>query len=203
MSEPSYILELLNLPNDILCEILGSAGHPQAKWVCPSFRRAMKDPQVLGRAFGNAYGERAVYRLFTYCKKAFSRHVAQVISVLEVVDCFNIGFGLYDGVRSLAEALKTNATVHTLKLGNNRIGDEGVQALAEALKTNVTVHTLDLYNNKIGDEGARALAEALKTNTTVHTLDLHYNRIGVEGARALAEALKTNATLNLHYSGHN
>ena len=61
---------------------------------------------------------------------------------------------------------------------NNRIGVQGCVALAEALKTNRTVHTLDLSFNYIGVQGCVALAEALKTNATVHTLDLSYNSIG-------------------------
>ena len=180
MSEPSFTLELLNLPNHILDVILCSAGHPKAKWVCHSFRDAMKDQTLLGRAFVNAYGKRAVDRLFTDCKEAFSRHVARVISVLEVVDCCNIGSDsiLFDGLsvmQSLAGALKTNVTVHTLYLGFSRIGVEGAQALADALKTNATLHTLKLSYTSIGDEGARALADALKMNTTVHTVKLDYS----------------------------
>ena len=95
MCEPSSIC--LNLPNDIIREILASAGNP---------------------------------RLLTEYTKAYSRHVAQVISVLEVVDCDNIDS---DGVRALADALKTNATVHTLDLSNNTIGVEGARALERVL----------------------------------------------------------------------
>ena len=64
--------------------------------------------------------------------------------------------------------------VEVLNLGddNNNIGDEGCVALAEALKTNRTVHTLNLYHNHIGVQGCVALAEALKTNRTAHTLNL-------------------------------
>ncbi|KAG0049742.1 hypothetical protein BGZ89_004087, partial [Linnemannia elongata] len=103
-------------------------------------------------------------------------------------------------VQLMAEAFKTNSTLTTLWLGYNSIGDDGAQALSEALKTNSTLTTLELQYNSIGDNGAQALSEALKTNSTLTTLNLG-NLIGPDGAQALAEALKTNSTLttlNLH-----
>jgi hypothetical protein len=85
--------------------------------------------------------------------------------------------------------------VTSLNLGQNNIGDEGVKALAECLKTNKTVTSLDLEWNKIKDEGVKILAECLKTNKTVTILNLRYNQIGDEGVKALAECLKTNKTV--------
>ena len=74
----------------------------------------------------------------------------------------------------------------------NSIEDEGAKALGEALKTNATLAELNLgddndihfimillllfvnffINNKIGDEGAKAIAEALKTNKTLTEINL-------------------------------
>ncbi|KAG0050177.1 hypothetical protein BGZ83_005043 [Gryganskiella cystojenkinii] len=117
------------------------------------------------------------------------------------------------GAQTLAEALKTNSTLTTLNLSNNKIGDIEAQALAEALKTNSTLTTLTLLYNQIRDIGAQALAEALKTNNTLTVLELGGNddgvstdmmgnrhvintiKIGDLGALALAGLLKTNSTL--------
>jgi hypothetical protein len=72
-------------------------------------------------------------------------------------------------------------------LTDSQIGDEGVRALAEALKTNKTVTSIYLgrkkcvcfcsidiahAGNQIGFEGATALAETLKTNKTLTLIDL-------------------------------
>ena len=71
---------------------------------------------------------------------------------------------------ALAEALKSNSTLQTLKLSGNRVGVKGTMALAEALKSNSTLQTLELHYNNIGDNGAKALAEALKSNSTLQVL---------------------------------
>jgi len=44
--------------------------------------------------------------------------------------------------------------------------------LADALKTNQTVHTIDIDGNAVGAAGATALADALKSNQTVLKIDL-------------------------------
>ena len=98
-------------------------------------------------------------------------------------------------VQFLAEALKINTTLTTLKLYLNALDDKGVQILVEALKINTTLTTLNIWSNEIGNQGAQALAEALKMNTTLTTLKLHTNQIGDQGAQALAETLKTNTIL--------
>ena len=74
------------------------------------------------------------------------------------------------GATSLAEALKGNTALATLRLGNTNIGDIGATAIAEALNGNTALKTLNLYDNKIGDIGATALEEALKGNTAVTSL---------------------------------
>jgi hypothetical protein len=102
----------------------------------------------------------------------------------------------------LTSTTENNATLTTLFLGNNNIGDEGARALAAALDNNATLTRLDLDGNNIGAEGARALAAALDKNATLTTLFLGNNNIGDEGARALAAALDTNHTLQVLDLGH-
>ncbi len=50
----------------------------------------------------------------------------------------------------LTNTAENNATLTTLFLGNNNIGDEGVRAFAAALDNNATLTRLDLDGNNIG-----------------------------------------------------
>jgi Ran GTPase-activating protein (RanGAP) involved in mRNA processing and transport len=107
------------------------------------------------------------------------------------------------GARALAEALNVNTTLTTLHLGGNDIGAEGAVVLSEVLRVNTTLTTLYLGGNEIGSKGAVALSKALLGNTTLTTLDLNLNFIGAEGAVALAEALLGNTTLTTLDLNHN
>ncbi len=71
---------------------------------------------------------------------------------------------------------------HSSSLQCNEIGDAGAKAVAEVLRINTTLHTLkydvasrshpsSLQLNHIGEAGANAVAEALCTNTTLHMLE--------------------------------
>ena len=100
-----------------------------------------------------------------------------------------------EGAGRLAAALATNSILITLDLSSNQVGDEGAARLAEALAINSTLTTLDLYKNQVGDEGAGRLAVALATNSSLTTLDLWNNEVGDEAVGRLAEALATNSSL--------
>ena len=67
----------------------------------------------------------------------------------------------------MAEALRVNASLKTLELNLNKIGDAGAAAIANAIAVNASVTKLYLYHNKIGDEGAKALASALEVNASL------------------------------------
>ncbi|CAE7781647.1 Nlrc3 [Symbiodinium necroappetens] len=106
--------------------------------------------------------------------------------------------------KSLVEMLKSNATITSLNLGFNGIGDDFIKALAETLATNSTLTSVDLRGNSITSEGCKGLAKALKTNGSITTLDLRQNDILAGGFKAFAEALTTNrtiTTINLDYNG--
>ena len=109
------------------------------------------------------------------------------------------GFENYrvDRATAFAEALKTNSTLLTLELCENRVGDEGAIVIAEALKMNRTLQTLNLHENGVGDKGAMAMAEMLKINPALQSLHLGYNRIGDVGAAAIAEALYSMSTIQV------
>ena len=74
----------------------------------------------------------------------------------------------------LAVPLSSNASLNTLMLQANNIGDPGAIAIAKALELNASLKKLVLGSpyggNNIGDQGAIALAEALKVNATMTTL---------------------------------
>src|SRR3989338_6644607 len=92
------------------------------------------------------------------------------------------------------------ATLTSLNLSSNQLGDEGAGRLAEALAFNSTLTNLNLKSNNVGDKGASRLAEALATNSSLTSLNLMNNWVGDEGAGRLAEALAINSaltTLNL------
>ena len=123
----------------------------------------------------------------------------------QILDLASCGMGDADAT-SLAEALKTNATLQTLHLEGNHFGDEGVTALAKALETNSKLQALYLEgNNKIALVGIRAMAEALQTNSTLQVLVFRNVDMIDEGATALAQALKSNLsalqTLDLRSDG--
>ena len=122
-----------------------------------------------------------------------------------------------DGVRALAEALKTNSTVTALNLltrcarssnrtitalflGANSVGAAGAQTILPAVRSNFVVTTLDLSSNSIGD--TQLAAEALKCPALTQ-LDLHHNNIGDVGAKYIAEALKVNRVLTTLYLHNN
>ena len=57
------------------------------------------------------------------------------------------------------------------------LGDQGIAALAEYLKGNTNLKTLKLVKNKISDEGAVALVNALYKNNVLETLHLSHNQL--------------------------
>ena len=71
------------------------------------------------------------------------------------------------------------------------------ESIAETLRVNATLTSLNLSKNSIGDHGAKSLSEALKVNVSLNNLNLSVNSIGAAGAESVADALKRNATLTL------
>lgn len=107
-------------------------------------------------------------------------------------------FDLYlsrDHCVAMAEALKTNTSLRTLRLWRNGIGDDGCTALAEALKVNAALQELNMEDNDIGERGCAALAAALAVNSTIKSVFLPDNEVGDAGCVALAGALKVNESI--------
>ena len=107
---------------------------------------------------------------------------------LEHIELTNCSIGLLEA-QHLAQALRVNTSVKTLKLIDNPLSNEVAEMLggneAESSGTvNTSLQQLDL--------GAQHLAQALCVNTSVKTLDLSVNPLRDEGAKALAEMLGGN-----------
>ena len=110
---------------------------------------------------------------------------------------FLVDLDLYDtceiddeGARHLATGLKVNATVTSVNLSQNYIGDAGVDALCRALEAARMVTHLDLSENKVGAAGADALIRLLGSEgCPLQTLRLSSNAgIGEQQQAALRSA---------------
>jgi Ran GTPase-activating protein (RanGAP) involved in mRNA processing and transport len=117
-----------------------------------------------------------------------------------------------EGITALADALRVCASVTSLSLGDNDLGDAGVEALSIGLKESKSLKTLDLSNrnessNKFGPRGAMALASAIAVIASSLTKILvGGNNLGDEGATFLCDALRESTVtkvqeLDLRYNG--
>ena len=135
-----------------------------------------------------------------------------------------------DGVASLVQALRAGCHLRFLGLARNDIGERGGCVLAEWLASGgASLQTIDLQDNQLGDRAAGALASMLQRNNQLQArvspiesracpavralcavrcaargrevrvcaqhLSLLHNAIGQSGALALATSLGTNRTL--------
>ncbi|KAK3827672.1 MAG: hypothetical protein J3Q66DRAFT_3459 [Benniella sp.] len=101
-----------------------------------------------------------------------------------------------DGVlETISAALKTNDTLQELWMDYCNISSVGAAFLADALRHNQSLITVRMRNNRIGNRGGRALGAALSTatpngpnNTTLKNLELGSNKVGVLGWHGLVGA---------------
>lgn len=101
------------------------------------------------------------------------------------------------GCRMVTEALAQNATIQSILLGTDAIGDQGAHDVAELIKQNPNLRIVYLGCNQIGAQASSALAQALVNNQQIEGLWLKRNPIGPEGALALAEMLRHNQHLRM------
>jgi len=67
-------------------------------------------------------------------------------------------------MRALINALMINTTVTELDFGANWIGNLGARSLAYAVKRNASVISLSIEGNRVDDEKKLALADAFTQN---------------------------------------
>lgn len=111
-----------------------------------------------------------------------------------------------NGIKILADALKTNTVLQELLLANNpNIGDKGAEYLVDLLiNYNRTLKVLDLTDINLTNCGLALLSDAIKVNIQLRELRLGKNKFTHDGIKILADALKTNSTIiNLDLSENN
>lgn len=99
------------------------------------------------------------------------------------------------GCRMVTEALAQNATIQSILLGTDAIGDQGAHDVAELIRQNHNLRIVYLGCNQIGAQGSSALAQALLNNQQIEGLWLKRNPIGPAGAFAIADMLRHNQHL--------
>lgn len=86
------------------------------------------------------------------------------------------------GARAMArvyEARPSDGDI--IYMSSSDIGDIGTIAIANALKSNIGITSVKLMNVGMGDDGATALVEMLRTNSTITLIELGANKIGKNG----------------------
>ncbi|KAF9901761.1 hypothetical protein EC991_005735 [Linnemannia zychae] len=102
-------------------------------------------------------------------------------------------------LETLSESLKHNNTLQEIWMDYCNISSVGIAFLADALRSNQGLTTIRMRNNRIGNRGARALGAALTPassatstgqghNTTLKNLELGSNKVGVLGWYGLVGA---------------
>ena len=130
-----------------------------------------------------------------------SKAIGAILSQNKSLLRLNASRALFDkseGYDQIANGLRANTTLQSIRLHRCKLGPDGARAIAAALKTNEksSVVDIDVHFNKIGVLGAQEIGSMLAVNGKIKKLNLQYNNIGVEGASHIAKGLETNKTLN-------
>ena len=92
--------------------------------------------------------------------------------------------------------LRFNSCVSELNLACNSLDRKcTIELFFEALVVHASLTSLNLTRNGIGDIGAKFLADGLRVNASLTELNLQDNDIGPAGGQAIFEALHVNASL--------
>ncbi|NWQ96216.1 LR74A protein, partial [Burhinus bistriatus] len=79
-----------------------------------------------------------------------------------------------------------------INLNHHGLGPKGVKAIAIALVSNATITHLELEDNCILAEGAICIVEMLRENSSLQELNISNNHLGTAGAEAIARLLLDN-----------
>ncbi|KAM6444485.1 LOW QUALITY PROTEIN: leucine-rich repeat-containing protein 74A [Rhynochetos jubatus] len=105
---------------------------------------------------------------------------------------------LAEGAICIAEILRKNTSLQELNISNNHLDTAGAEAIASLLLDNMSyLHALQLSGNNFGEETAPYFAEALMGNYQVKELDLSHNEFCEKGGQLLGQMLTSNATLEI------
>jgi hypothetical protein len=125
------------------------------------------------------------------------KSIAEAIKFNSALIKLNIGI---DGAKEIAEAIKMNSTLLEIYCMSNNIGVQGDKCFAEAIEVNYgwlisLIMILELQ------AGAEFIAEAIKENIGLKMIEISSNNIGDQGVKAIAGAIKVNSTLqSIHLS---
>ncbi|NWX51982.1 LR74A protein, partial [Steatornis caripensis] len=81
-----------------------------------------------------------------------------------------------------------------INLNHRGLGPKGVKAIAIALVSNATITHLELEDNSILAEGALCIAEMLRENSSLQELNISNNHLDTAGAEAIASLLLGNTS---------
>ncbi|XP_064316166.1 leucine-rich repeat-containing protein 74A [Phalacrocorax carbo] len=105
---------------------------------------------------------------------------------------------LAEGAICIAEMLRENSSLQELNISNNHLDTAGAEALASLLLDNMSyLRALRLSGNNFGEETALFFAEALMGNYQVKELDLSHNEFCEKGGQLLGQMLDSNTTLEI------
>ncbi|XP_009885350.1 PREDICTED: leucine-rich repeat-containing protein 74 [Charadrius vociferus] len=105
---------------------------------------------------------------------------------------------LAEGAICIAEMLRENSSLQELNISNNHLDTAGAEAIASLLLDNLSyLSVLQLSGNNFGEETAPYFAEALMGNYQVKELDLSHNEFSEKGGQLLGQMLASNTTLEI------
>lgn len=110
------------------------------------------------------------------------------------------------GAEMLAEILKLDTKLVRFNAASSRVGAEGMRAIAEALRTHPTLMVLDMgytratmdlgeLGNFIEDEGAIYLAHLIGHSRTLLSINITHNHITQQGMQFIVDVLEFNTSL--------
>jgi Ran GTPase-activating protein (RanGAP) involved in mRNA processing and transport len=114
--------------------------------------------------------------------------LSPVITKLHKLDIHNNSVG-GDGIRAIAEALKTSKTITHIGLNDNRLIMEDVEFLSAGLAANKSLQVLELNACSIRPPELRYLKDALVGKVAMRILNLCNNSINNRGCQYVAEIL--------------
>ena len=104
------------------------------------------------------------------------------------------GYYTAEGITAIADALRVNGALTSVKLRGNKLRDEGWGAIFAAICGNKDskIMSMDASFQNISPAGVKLIAEALRTSLTgaLTVINLLGNELDAESAKMLAEVTK-------------
>lgn len=95
----------------------------------------------------------------------------------------------------ICEALQQHPTLSTLSLSKCKLENGKIQPVCDLLKNNKNIKNLKLDQTDISDKDAKLIFEAARVHGSLEKLNLYWNYLGLTGAGYVADILSTNPRL--------